>query len=388
MSRINQKGSITLFAVIVIVPAVIIAMVLAHAGNRALSVAILEHRLRVSVMTVAASFNQKLLEDYGIYGVLEGEYGQAIEVQYGKSLGEKDSLCLAILAAGGNQAPLMAVKRVIGKLEAIFSYSGEALEIMDTASEQVGEIISKSISSVVGENLPEVNLKDIVTGVKNLASALGENWSYVDWTWAWNQEGQFNISGILSQARQYFLRVQNWKAGKEIEKSVAYTAYVMSYFSYYGSGVSREAVLPSSEVEYCVFGKVNGALNVVNSFSEIYKMRVAINFVDYLVTLEIPEPETLVICAAVLALIAATTDILTLMAGESLALSPHLDMVDTDYEDYIIMLLFFEPSSAVLARIGNVINMNLKAGEGKGLSCYYTSITATCDGKEYSYEYR
>ena len=388
MRRLSQDGSITLFAVIVIVPAVILAIFISEVGTRAMSIALLEHRLRVEVMNMAASFNHKLLEEYGIFGVSEGEKTGVVDVVLSKSLGEQENLKSAILAVGQDQAGVVAVERVLGKLKAIVGYSGEAEEVLDTVNNQVGEIASQSVSSVIGKNLPDINLKEIVQGVWNLATALGENWRTVDWTWAWSQNGQINVNGILEQAKTYFEEIQRWNIKEEATNSVAYSAYVMTYFNWYGHSLSRDAVLPSSEAEYCAFGDTTGSLNIIYSFEEIYKVRTAVNFVDYLVTLEIPEPETLVICAAVLALLAATTDVISLMAGNAVPLSPHLEMVETDYEDYLIMFLLMEPSRFVLGRIGDVINMNLKDQGNLTLDKYYIKILAFQDGREYSYEYR
>ena len=77
------------------------------------------------------------------------------------------------------------------------------------------------------------------------------------------------------------------------------------------------------------------------------------------------------------------------MAGEAVSLAPHLDMVDTDYTDYLAVMLLTTNGTLLLARIGDIINMNLATNNQRsGLEDYFTCITATMDKEKFTYEYK
>lgn len=390
-----QEGTISLFAVIVLLPLIALVMLSAQVGSRALYRIELKHRLRAHTMSLAAGFDADLLEDYGIFAVTEeikdSRYAEdnSLIVTLSDSLDNVDVLGRAVLAEGENLFGIVAMDRVLSKIQLLSSYAAEATDVLNVVEDQASEVAGQTVSAILGQNLPEIDLAELAEGVMEMIRALGDNWSLVDWTWLWGGDNrQLNIGGILGESRAFFAQLQQWNPSEEIRLRVAYSAYAMSYLSAYDNPVDREAVLPTSEAEYCVFGRSIGSVNLMECFSEIYKMRLAVNLVDYLVTLEIPEPTTLLICASVLAIIAATTDVVSLMAGNTTPISPHIEVVEVDYRDYLAIMLLMESPQMLLERIRSIICINLDNQGKTPLNECFNAISVSCDQGEYYYAYR
>lgn len=397
---IRRDGTVTVFAAIVILPVVIIALAAAEIGGGALEAVRLRTGLLRYVMSVAAGYDRDLLSDYGLYGITReqsctwdsGEISP--DVSLTKSLADRQILERAVTSVGIGLWDCVAVERAASKVFSLVEYLGMAgaENTLADASEQAAEISAEAAGDIILQNLPQIDIGDILDGFSNMASALGENWTAMGGAWLWEDEDTgltLNYSGMLAESRDWIRELMDTGMAERMREGVGCTSYILTYMTSYNRTLDRYSVLKSAEAEYCIFGNSLGSLNILESFQQIFRMRLTINLVDYLINSEIPEIETRIVCACILAILAALADVVSLMAGDSVPLSPHLEMVDTDYTDYLAIMLLTTNGTLLLARIGNIIHMNLAADDRESeLEDYFTCITAAVDKEKYTYEYR
>lgn len=396
----RRDGTVTLFATVVILPVVIVALVVAEIGGGALETARLRSALFRHVMSVAAGYDQNLLSDYGLYGITwtqssmwtDGEMSPDITLT--KSLGDRQVLEDAVISVGMGLWDYVAVERVVSKVITLGEYFGlvGAEEMLVDASKHAAELTAQAAGEIILQNLPDIDLEQIFDAVRNMASALGENWVAVEGDWLWNngdKELSLNFSGIVAEAKHWIQEIIHTDLVERVKEGVGCTSYILSYMTAYNREIDRYSVLKGAESEYCIFGYGVGSLNIVESYQQILKMRLAINLVDYLINTDIPEIDTRIVCACILAVVATLSDVVSLMAGEVVPLAPHIEMVDTDYTDYLAVMLLTTNGTLLLARIADIINMNLASNsQSAGLEDYFSCITATVGGERFTYGYK
>ncbi|MBR2902059.1 MAG: hypothetical protein IKC38_02440 [Clostridia bacterium] len=396
----RRDGTVTLFATVVILPVVIVALVVAEIGGGALETARLRSSLLRYVMSVAAGYDQNLLSDYGLYGITREQSGFwagaeiSPDITLTQSLADSQVLEDAIVSAGMGLWDYVAVERVVSKVITLGEYFGlvGAEEMLEDASKHAAEITAQAAGEIILQNLPHIDLEEIFDAICNMASALGDNWVAVGGEWLWNNGDKglsLNFSGIVAEAKCWIREFVHADLVERVREGVGCTSYILFYMTAYNRTLDRHSVLRSAETEYCIFGYNVGSLNIMESYQRIFKMRLAINLVDYLINTDIPEIDTRIVCACILAVVATLSDVVSLMAGEAVSLAPHLDMVDTDYTDYLAVMLLTTNGTLLLARIGDIINMNLATNNQRsGLEDYFTCITATMDKEKFTYEYK
>ena len=198
----SSDGTVTVFTSLVLVPVVTAVFIAGQAGITAYKSVAARSRLQYAVMSAAASYDRDLLENYGLYGVTAGSAGAGVALA--GRLDSESILRHAVTAEGWRVAGSGILDRMVSKIQDIAGKFASP-DSIDSLREATGQAVSMSwreIMSVVGANLPEFDIENIIPAVKNLITTFKDNNITLDDSWLWKDDGllELDVTGILDQS--------------------------------------------------------------------------------------------------------------------------------------------------------------------------------------------
>lgn len=143
--------------------------------------------------------------------------------------------------------------------------------------------------------------------------------------------------------------------------------YIMDKYTFLTSKTIRNHFFNKGEVEYIISGDYipyttlgNSQLNVIlRVLSKIWFIRFSINALDYFVYSKIPHPSARLSWALVEGAISASIDMIQLLEGKSISLTPHIKNVKTPYSDYLRILLLLKSESETTRKMQQLMQVNI-----------------------------
>ncbi len=180
-------------------------------------------------------------------------------------------------------------------------------------------------------------------------------------------EGEKNNDNIIAFLKQLVAAI-NLEA-EEARNKLYMIEYIMDKFTFLTSNTVRNHYFTKGEVEYILSGKDipydavgNTELSVIiSTISKLWFMRFAIDFIDIFVHSHIPHPLTRLIWALVEGSIDASVDMLRLLNGDSVNISPSISNIKLRYSDHLRILLLMQSEKETLRKVQQLMQVNIKS---------------------------
>ncbi len=172
------------------------------------------------------------------------------------------------------------------------------------------------------------------------------------------------------------------------------TEYVMDRFTFITSKTERTRHFKKGEVEYILSGsdipydmpKNSQAAVVKEVMAQVWFLRFAIDAIDSFAANGIPDPFARLAWALAEGSIQACSDMLAMLAGEAVSISPGCPGIRLQYSDHLRFLLLMQDEEVTLRRIQQLMQVNIKMGADVGpegsredfkLGRYQTAVRAS-----------